>query len=392
MKRLSWITIAVLFFAGATYAAPALDLDGRMFIWTSQDHSDNGNWSELNYIDWTAGVPGSSTFLAMLPDESNDVEMNYNNAHLMNNGNVLGIVCDNNTRNQFKIYEIHRNTGTATVRYDGTSGNQPVIGYLPCIALDPDNNRIVYNNEYGWSNIRKLEDTNNDGNYDTASGPIPKNDPGLTNLKDAHLHAGKSWSIGKQAYTDQFIGYTSDVDNYNVAFRFSDWDPNFVSGHKYAEGDQYLWAGDPDGDWHTDVYFTNAGSSVGNCVRRIWHFEDADDNGYLEMSEYAESFQVSESDYSRDLVGVTDGDKWMLVFADSDRHLRYINLLDNGSMDETGFLLDGVGARVLLDSFGTSGGQYIMMDQTPIPEPTTLLLLGTGTLTALGYLRRRRMR
>jgi len=44
------------------------------------------------------------------------------------------------------------------------------------------------------------------------------------------------------------------------------------------------------------------------------------------------------------------------------------------------------------ESWSYSSGSSIEFDKNMIPEPATLLLLGTSALGVLGYLRRRRMR
>ena len=386
MKRLAWITVAVLVLAGWSYAAPAFNLDGRMFIWTPRDHTDNlgtstyYNIAELNYIDWTNGTPGASTQLATMLNETNDsIGFVINrNAHLMNNGNVLAIAGDNNSYNQYSLWEIDRTTGAATRRYNGMT--QSNIGYTPCIALDPDNNSECYSISTGWGNYYKLRDLTGDGSYDTAEAVTVNDSPPHQRTQDAHMWGGVAYSIGKNAWDGPLLGASSMTDNVNTAY-------NWYDDHdSYAEADFYLWVGDPNNNGHADVFFNVPGAGNSTYTRSIFHYEDMDDNAYFEASEFVDQWQMSGGESPRDIVGVTDGSgAWMLVVVDDDRDLWYVNLLDNGVMDEKGTL------GVQLDAFIT-GGQYIMMDQTQIPEPATLLVVGTGALAILGYVRRRRMR
>ncbi|KPK97563.1 MAG: hypothetical protein AMK75_07450 [Planctomycetes bacterium SM23_65] len=376
MKRLSWITVAVLLFAGWANAVPAFNLDGRMFVWTSNDHVDTNIWSNLSYVDWSDGTPGTQDNLAQLPNDTADVQHNYNNAHLMNNKNVLAITCDNNSYNTFSIWEINGQTGTTTRRWQGGSGYAG-FGYTPCIALDPDNNNRAYTLSTGWNHYFLFEDTTSDGNYDTRTA-VPKNSL-HDYMRDAHMWNGRAYSIGKATRSGPLLGMSSMADSVNIAY---DW---YDDRDGWAEGDMYLWVGDPNANGHADVFFTLGLTENTTYRHSIFHYEDLDDNGYFEASEFVEQMVFGSGNRPRDVLGVTDLDKWMLVFVNSNRDLQYVNLLDNGSMDETGSLGKQLGP------FNT-GGLYIMMDQTQIPEPGTLLFVGTGVLAALGYLRRRRMR
>ena len=176
MKQFTSMIVVFLVAAAAAHGDPAVTLDGRMYVWEPKHRLDNltgtffeHNMARLSAIDWAAGTPGTADNVASIvnhPDDSLGF-VRYRNAQLMSNGNVLALACDNNSWNRYSLWEIDTETGNTTRRYEGNT--QGLIGYTPCIGIDPDNDSVVYSLSTGWNNYRLLQDTTGDGNYDRST-------------------------------------------------------------------------------------------------------------------------------------------------------------------------------------------------------------------------------
>jgi autotransporter-associated beta strand protein len=74
-----------------------------------------------------------------------------------------------------------------------------------------------------------------------------------------------------------------------------------------------------------------------------------------------------------------------------------VDASDNAIFNSTSWTIDlsqagGLqGGHVYLDNLDPKLAKKVLLDQLTIPEPATILLLGTGALGLLGYVRRRRM-
>ena len=217
------------------------------------------------------------------------------------------------------------------------------------------------------------------------------------------------------------------------------WSPDCVVFHRYsdwsvADGFRCYWqgaqmaVGDPDGDDNVDVYvLTGARSGYNNDQGGIWRLSDLDQSGAIDDN-VADMCKAIYDDST--LAGSTNniggGDielvkdpvsgKWsLLVFqaggswgaCEVDGRILVLELADNGDFvgtaDGIKEILAGPGVDNGLETGEITGPNYYYnysdawvllgteFDPDPIPEPGTLLFLGTGVLGLVGYLRRRRM-
>jgi hypothetical protein len=374
MKHFVLTLVVVLLLAAAVQAAPAVALDGTMYVWTAADHPDNLGGSHVHHmarlstLDWSAGTPGTLTSLTDIVNDTSDavVFVIWRNAQLMSNGNVLAVAGDNNSFNAYSLWEIDTTTGAATRRYDGST--QPNIGYVPDIGIDPDNDAVVYTYSGGWDNYWLLQDTDADGNYDSTT-PVAKTGTWSLGNVDAHMWGGVNYAIGKAPYDDPIIAAESVADNVHIAKNWTDDHGNWAEPSPGI----YLWVGDTDVDGNPDMYFGMPLSADPNASNTIFHYEDDNLDEYFQPEELKSQYQTAFNARPQDMLVVSDGTNQMLIWiGGSDRVLYYINLFDNGELntniDETGSLGVAFPDTYDVQGWGT-GGRYIMFAPAAGPIP-----------------------
>ena len=136
-----------------------------------------------------------------------------------------------------------------------------------------------------------------------------------------------------------------------------------------------------DGDGDNVVEYTNPLDTV----LEIWSADNLADPTHLAVDAYNQDSALDVELW----INPQNGDR-VLLFNTNQGELFALELADNGVA-----VVDG---KEILDDMSVSGNTYRLgfeldlNEVTPIPEPATMLLAGTGLLGALGWVRRRRMR
>jgi len=221
------------------------------------------------------------------------------------------------------------------------------------------------------------------------------------------------------------VSYTGDADCHTwtsgTFFDFYDWATATGGEHDdwyFRMNSSALATGDTDGDGNEDVY-TICTDTRGLAITTpsIVRFADLDDSGRID----AYGVDIAKIIYDSDTLGGTDnnlgnGDvelikdpttgKWTLLILErgsswsgTDGRILAVELADNGDFAGT---TDAF--KIVLTGIETGGNMShpetrddlwgIEFDAEPggvIPEPASVLLIGTGVLGLVGYLRRRRM-
>jgi len=161
--------------------------------------------------------------------------------------------------------------------------------------------------------------------------------------------------------------------------------PLYGAGADTNPGPSYLAVGDPDGDGAPDIYAHMGATGNAAALNVLGHWEDTDGNGLFTSGEMIDSIVLDAN--ARDVELVQGAGHFMIVYINSSSVVKYVNLMDNGAITGEKGDLFTTGLTPNNTTF-----MHLKMDQTAIPEPATLLLLGTGALGVLGYIRRQRMK
>jgi hypothetical protein len=236
-----------------------------------------------------------------------------------------------------------------------------------------------------------MHDGNSDGDYDDTgektllTGLATSLWRSTAERQDAEFYNGWMYfTTGDQWVTTHFITRITGTPSIsgNIVADRNVWPTTPPA----AYGPQYLTLGDPDNDGLTDIYAHMGSTQNGAYHYALGHWED-DGDGALTAAEFIDSIALGNN--ARDVQLVTSGGHSMIVYLDNNMVVKYVNLMDNGSFDAEMGTLFTTGLTPSDNNY-----VYLKMDQvgggsTEIPEPATLLLVGTGALGILGYIRRR---
>jgi hypothetical protein len=376
------MVVALMAVCEAANAVPSVALNGNLYLGMTRDSSNNATVAKLDFTSGTAGVLNTSFFSTPTSSSSeNFCNMSFYNHDMYVTSYARGTYYPD-------VWKVNGTTGVGTQVWAG------ILNKSPSMAVDTNSGDLYFMTSDSYAAIC-LHDGNSDGDYNDAG----------ENTEMIGLSTGL-WRMSVQRQDAEFyngwVYFTTGDQWVNTHFisRFQATPSitgNIVAGHdvfttvEASYGPSFLTVGDPNANGLTDIY-AHYGNTDGGVNRyRLGHWEDADSNGILTSGELLESISLGND--ARDVQLVTSDGHSMIIYLDKNMTVKYVNLLDNGSIDTVNPEVDTLFTTGLTP--GDNNFVYLKMDQvsgsTEVPEPATLLLVGTGALSALGYIRRRKM-
>ncbi|HUV38145.1 MAG TPA: PEP-CTERM sorting domain-containing protein, partial [Planctomycetota bacterium] len=445
MKK-SWIVLAVLLMSSGVWAAP-VGPGGRIYL-TRYESAADGDELQLYRID--VGTDWSVVAdCGVIATVTNDATLNSNRQYCtspeilhqrMDGGDgsvLLAGYFDNGEHLRYyrvtpdgttsvmhpgigaDLYRTHDFEYTGGRAYTGSGGTALVIdhkgdatGYADSIIhqdggtsygngfwADGNGNDVltdgcdVYGPAGGGSNTYEGYTFGGLGHVDLEVGGPANGYDGTDNTVWGN---GTGYEI-KYNYFDGSRWQIRTYYNYKNPLWYQATDP--ILGMMFLVKNNGIAVGDVDNDGVTDV-FAIATDSQGSPHNGPTIVRMADLNGSGDINDNeTDLFKIwyegptlgtNSNRFDLELVqDATSGDWTLLVLNRDNGTLKVLGLLDNGAYAADSF-------RNIAFDLGTSGFALYGLEFDPdptlvVPEPTTMLLVGTGVLGALGWMRRRRM-